>query len=199
VVAEAQPDAAPRRALRVLVIDDNEDAADGLGRLVQLWGYDARVAYGGADGLEVARAYRPDCLLLDIDMPVVDGYSVARQIRREPGLEGVKIVAVTAYSDGYHTERARREGFDYHLVKPADPAEIQGLLQMLEQVIALAGKTEELARQNVALAGETKELLKEVRQDIREVKEEVKELKEELKEVRDELKDQRDGGEWRSP
>jgi CheY-like chemotaxis protein len=178
------------RPLNVLVIDDNHDAADSLAVLLKLWGYPNRVAYDGTTGLEMARAYRPDCLVLDINMPGLDGYSVARQVRREPGLERTKLVALTAYSDELHTRWAQEAGFDLHLVKPTDPSELERTLLMLNEVIRLASKTEELAKQNVVLAGETKELLEEVKADIKEVKEDVKELREELREVKEERTDE---------
>jgi len=181
-VAEQQPN----RPFRVLVVDDNRDAADSLRTLVSLWGYECQVAYDGPAGLELARSFQPDCLLLDIAMPGMDGYALAALIRQQPGLAEAKLVALTAYSDQTHTQRALAAGFHYRLTKPADPSEIERLLTMLNQIVALAGRTEELARQSVTLAGETKELIQEVQKDIREVKEEVKELKEGIREVLEE-------------
>jgi CheY-like chemotaxis protein len=163
-------------------VDDNRDAADSLRLLLELWGHNVRVAYDGAAGLEAARNYRPDCLVLDIGMPKLDGYSLAKMVRQEPGLEQAKLIALTAYGDEKAIRSVKEAGFDYHLVKPASPLELERILTMLNEVIRLASKTEELARENVALAGETKQLLKEVKQDIQEVKEEVQELKEELRE-----------------
>jgi two-component system, OmpR family, response regulator len=186
VAVEATISRTRARPIKILVIDDNQDAADSLSILLRMWGYPNRVAYDGRTGLEMARAYRPDCLVLDINMPGLDGYTVARQVRREPGLERTKLVALTAYSDEAHSRRAREAGFDLHLVKPTDLSELERILHMLNEVIRLAGKTEELARQNVALAGETKELLKEVKEDIKEVKEDVKELRQEIREVKEE-------------
>ena len=119
----------------------------------------------------------------------MNGYLLAQRIRQHPDLKGTKLVALTAYSGPAHEQRAREVGFDYQLIKPADPIAIERLLNMLHEVIKLASKTEDLARKNVVLASETKELLQEVKQDIREVKEDVKELKQELREVR-ECKDQ---------
>jgi CheY-like chemotaxis protein len=173
------------RMLHILVVDDNRAAADSLGMLLRLWGYDCRVAYDGTSGLEAARAYRPDCLLLDIGMPGMDGYSLARRVRQQPELAEAKLIAVTAFSDAAHLRRAREAGFDHHFVKPADPLELGRLLDMLNEVIRLATRTEELARQNVALATQTKELLQDVKEDIREVKAELREVKEELREVRE--------------
>jgi response regulator RpfG family c-di-GMP phosphodiesterase len=131
-------------------------------------------------------------LLLDINMPKLNGYDVARQLRQQPALAGVKLVALTAYSGQPHTQRIQEAGFDHHLVKPADIDDLKRLLTMMEQVLRLASQTEELARQNVALASETKEILHDVKEQIGEVKDkledvtqEVRELKEELREVKD--------------
>jgi CheY-like chemotaxis protein len=168
------------RALHVLVVDDNRDAADSLCILLKMWGFECRAAYDGVAGLEEARNYRPDCLVLDIAMPRMDGYTLAQQIRRQPGLEGTKLVALTAYSDERHARWVKESGFDYHLVKPADLQELERILHMLHEVVKLASRTEELARQNVELASETRDLLKEVKEDIQEIKDEVKELKEDL-------------------
>jgi CheY-like chemotaxis protein len=193
VVSETTAETARQRPLRVLVVDDNRDAANSLQVILRLWGYDCRVAYDGPSGLEAARAYLPDCLLLDIHMPRMDGLSVARQVRQQPALERAKLIALTAYSDKQHRERIRKAGFDHHLIKPADLTELQRILEMLEEIVRLASKTEDLARQNVALAGETKELLKEVKDDIREVKEEVQEIKNELRQARESESDDSPG------
>ncbi len=181
MVDDVTPDITDTPVLRVLVVDDNRDAADSLCTLLKIWGFDNRVAYDGIEGLEVARNYRPDCLLLDISMPRMDGYNLARLIRQEPGLENVKLIAVTAYSDEKRIRRIQEAGFDYHLVKPADPSALERILMMLNEVVKLAGKTQELARLNVELASETRELLQEVKEDIREIKENMKEIKEELR------------------
>lgn len=192
-VEERQAEKFGRPPLRVLVVDDNRDAADSLCILLKMWGFEARAVYDGTAGLEAARAGAPDCLVLDINMPGLDGFALARAVRRQPGLERVKLIALTAYSDAEHARRIREAGFDHYLVKPAPPGDIERILKMLDEVIRLASKTEELTRQNVALAGETKELLREVKQDIREVKEEVRELKEGLREVKEEIRaDERD-------
>jgi CheY-like chemotaxis protein len=121
------------RALQVLVVDDNTDAADSLGLLVRMWGHDVRVAYDGAGILETASAYRPDAILLDIGLPRVDGYCLARQLRRQPGLQGLLLVAVTGYADAEHRALSQEAGFDHYLVKPVDPDELQGLLGTLQQ------------------------------------------------------------------
>ncbi len=175
-------------ALRVLVVDDNRDAADSLVTLLRLWGYDCRVSYDGQSALQTARQYEPACLLLDINMPGIDGCSVAQQIRQEPELGGVKLVALTAYSDEKHTRRIHKAGFDHHLVKPADTDELQRLLTMIEQVLRLAKQTEELARKNVVLASETREVLHAVKEDISEVKDQLEHVTEEVRELKQELR-----------
>lgn len=172
-------------SLRVLIVDDNEDAAETLAVLVRLWGYDVRTAYGAESGLESAQDYRPDCLLLDINMPGMDGYTLARQLRREPQLCRSRLVALSAYSSDEHGRRALEAGFDHCLVKPADPAALEGLLAMLQQTLRLAERTEALAHKNVKLAEETKALLTEVKDELREVREEIREVKQEMRDGRE--------------
>ena len=123
-----------RNRLHVLVVDDNKDAADSLCMLLRLWGYDCRVAYDGAAGLRAARDYQPDCLLLDIAMPGLDGYTLARTVRAQPGLKRAKLIAMTAYSDETHIRHSREAGFDLHLVKPTDPFEIKRLMDMFNRL-----------------------------------------------------------------
>jgi two-component system OmpR family response regulator len=185
VVSKVTAETGEEKSFRILVVDDNRDAANSLHVILRTWGYDCRVAYDGSSGLEEARVYLPDCLVLDINMPRMDGLSMARRVRQQPGLEHAKLIALTAYSDAHHSERIRQAGFDHHLVKPADLAELQRILEMLNEIMRLTSRTEELARQNVALAGEAKELLAGVKEDIREVKEEVKEMRAELREVKE--------------
>ena len=173
--------------LSVLVVDDNRDLADSLGVLMRLWGYDVCVAYDGEEGLRAAQEQRPHCLLLDVGMPGMDGYELARNVRLVPGMRKAKLIAHTAYSGEEHVRRMDEAGFDYRLTKPVSPVELEGLLRMLDQVMKLAEQTEELARRNVALAGDTKDLLDEVKQDVKELKEDVKEIKEELKEIKEQV------------
>jgi CheY-like chemotaxis protein len=118
-----------QRVLHVLVVDDNRDAADSLCMLLRLWGYECRTAYDGAAGLQAACEYRPDCLLLDIAMPGMDGYTLARRVRTQPGLDHARLVALTAFSDETHVRRSQEAGFDFRLVKPTDPLEIKRLLE----------------------------------------------------------------------
>jgi len=177
-------------AVRVLIVDDNRDAADSLAYLLQLLKYDVQVAYDGLSGLRLAHERAPDCLISDIRMPGLDGYELAEAVRADPSLAGVKLIALSAYSDDRHARRAAAVGFERVLIKPANAAEVLEVLRMMEHIKELASEAHRLAQRNAALAGETKELIEEVKDEIREVKEEVRELK---KEVRD-LKDEREHG-----
>lgn len=178
--------AARRAGLRILVVDDNRDAADTLAILLELLGHRAAVAYDGAAALRAAADEHPDCVILDITMPGMSGYDVARRLREEPGLGPVKLVALSALDDAAHSERAVAAGFDHRLTKPAAPAELEGLLTMLEKIKELAVSTEQLAKQNVKLADETRTLLKDVKADLKEVKEEIRELRDEVRDIREE-------------
>jgi two-component system OmpR family response regulator len=185
-------DAAPEipegaRDYRVLIVDDNRDAANTLAMLARLWGYDVQTAYDGRTGLEKARSFRPDCVVLDIGLPGIDGYTLAHHLRQHPVLNSAKLIALSAYSSEEHGRRIHDAGFDYHFVKPADPTILEGVLKMLEHAMKLMERTEALAQQNMDLARETKELLSEVKEDIAEVKDELREVKDELREVKEEL------------
>jgi CheY-like chemotaxis protein len=126
--AEAKPGATgPRR--RILVVDDNRDAAQALKLLLEGDGHDVRVASDGAAGLEAARQYKPDVALLDIGLPHMDGYELARRMREEPALEATLLVAVTGYGQMHDRARASASGFNHHLVKPVEFGALQRLLK----------------------------------------------------------------------
>ena len=177
--------------LRVLVVEDNRDAADSLALLIRMWGHEARVAYDGVEGLRLADEYAPDCLILDIGLPKLDGYRLARHLRQIEALREAKLVALTAYSDEQHVNRALEAGFDYQFVKPGDPDAIRRLLAMLDKVLQMTAKTENLAQQTVNLTKETKNLLHDVKQEMQAVKEEIQEVKEELREVKNDIQEVR--------
>jgi CheY-like chemotaxis protein len=185
MVAHAATRAERLTSFRILVVDDNEDAADSMAVLLRLWGHEVRTAYSGEDALASARDYQPDCMLLDIRMPGMDGYALARRFREDPLLSRSQLVALSAYSSEEHGRRALEAGFDHLLVKPADPMALEGLLTMLQHALKLAERTEALAKKNVQLAEETKALLTEVKDELVEVKEEIREVREEIREVRD--------------
>ncbi len=106
----------PRR--RVLVIEDNVDAAETLREVLLSWDQEIEVAHDGRTGIELARAFRPEVILCDIGLPVMDGYEVAREIRADPALASVLLVAVTGYALPEDQRRAAEAGFDRHLAKP---------------------------------------------------------------------------------
>ncbi len=116
---------------RVLVVDDNVDSAEILAKLLRMSGHDVRTAYTGPTALDVAAESLPDVVLLDIGLPGINGYEVARRLRRLPQLEGVKIVAMTGYGQESDIQLAREAGFDTHLTKPVDFVKVEGLLTRL--------------------------------------------------------------------
>jgi two-component system CheB/CheR fusion protein len=122
----------PTRRSRVLVVDDNRDGAESLGRLLELLGAEVRTEYGGQAALDMIGSYRPALVLLDIGMPELDGYEVARRIRERPELRDVTLVALTGWGQEADRLRSRRAGFDRHLVKPAAIGDLEALLASLE-------------------------------------------------------------------
>jgi len=109
---------------KILVVDDNADAADMTAQMLQLYGLNVQVAYGGTQGLANVRSMHPDLVFLDIGMPVMDGYQVAEAVRADQTLKDVKLVALTAWGDEASRSRARAAGFDMHLTKPANILEL---------------------------------------------------------------------------
>jgi CheY-like chemotaxis protein/two-component sensor histidine kinase len=127
----APPDALGADApppIRILVVDDNVDAAESLMMMMKILGQDVRVAFDGASALEIATEFRPELVFLDIGMPDMDGYEVARRIRGEPRTRDARLVALTGWGQVEDRELSRRAGFDEHLVKPADPAVLERVL-----------------------------------------------------------------------
>jgi PAS domain S-box-containing protein len=113
---------------RVLVVDDNVDSIVMLAHLLRLQGYGVRTAHTGSVALKLAMEWRPDVVLLDIGLPEIDGYEIARRIRLEPGLKDILLIAMTGYGRDSDVQLAREAGFDQHLLKPVDPARLQELL-----------------------------------------------------------------------
>jgi PAS domain S-box-containing protein len=118
--AEAEP--APRGLppRRVLLIDDNEDAAESLALMLGADGHEVRTGFSATDALEMAAAWQPDIMLLDIGLPGLDGYEVARRLRAQPALASMRLVALTGYGQPDDIRRSAAAGFDAHLVKPVD-------------------------------------------------------------------------------
>ncbi len=114
-------------ARRVLVIDDNRDSADTMVQVLQLLGHEARGAYGADEGVRVAEAFRPGIVLLDLNMPDGDGYSVMRRLRAQAS-EPLYIAAMTGYGQASDRRRTREAGFEAHLTKPVDPDRLRDVL-----------------------------------------------------------------------
>lgn len=109
-------------------MDDKVDAAQSMTMLLQALGQDARFAHDGLGAIKAALDYVPEVVLLDIGLPIVDGFQVARRIRQEPTLRNVVLVALTGYGQESDKQRSREAGFNHHLVKPVDIAEIESIL-----------------------------------------------------------------------
>lgn len=137
---EGVPSLAPERArpagpcLRVLVVDDNVDAALSLALLLRAWGHDVRTAHDGPATLELVPAFQPNVVLLDIGLPGLNGFEVARLIRQQPELTAVWLVAMTGYGQDSDREHSQAAGFDDHLVKPAD-------FERLKHILATVAET----------------------------------------------------------
>ena len=116
-------------ACRVLVVDDNTDAAESLAMLLEVRGNEVRVAYDGLEALDKEAEFRPDVVLLDIGMPKMSGYEVAKRIRAARGA-AVMIVAITGWGQEDDRRRAREAGFDHHFTKPVD---IDRLLAVIDR------------------------------------------------------------------
>jgi CheY-like chemotaxis protein len=113
---------------RVLIVEDNQDAGEMYRILIELYGHEALVAETGARGLEMLKSVRPDIALVDIGLPGMDGYDIARRFRAEPDSDRVYLVALTGYGSSSDIDRSRQAGFDLHLLKPVDPLELKSLL-----------------------------------------------------------------------
>lgn len=109
------------RHLRILVVEDNQDAADSLRMLLELDGHEVTVAYSGPAGIKAAAVCHPDVVLCDIGLPGLDGYGVVHALRHNPDTAAIRMIAVTAYSQDSDRRRSHEAGFDLHLTKPVDP------------------------------------------------------------------------------
>jgi CheY-like chemotaxis protein len=112
----------------VLIVDDNEANAETLAMVLRALGHDVRLAFDGIEGVQAAAAFHPHVVLLDIGMPRMNGYDVARHIRMQPWGREMKLVAMTGWGQEGDKRRSQDAGFDSHLVKPVDPAAVAALL-----------------------------------------------------------------------
>jgi CheY-like chemotaxis protein len=124
----------------VLVVDDNTDAAESCALLLRLDGHEVRVAPDGPLALQAARDFAPDAALLDLGLPGMDGFEVARRLRALPQTGRALLVAMTGWGQEEDRRRSREAGFDHHLTKPAPPEEIQ---QLLRRPAASEGQADE--------------------------------------------------------
>ena len=115
--------------LKILVVDDDRDGAESLAILLQLSGHQVRLAYDGKQALTIAREFIPNVALIDLGLPVIDGFEVARLIRQEQALNTTVLVALTGYGREDDKRDSVKAGFDHHLVKPTDFNALEQLLQ----------------------------------------------------------------------
>jgi CheY-like chemotaxis protein len=128
------PICAGPRMLRVAIADDSRDGADSLAMVIRLWGYEAEVAYGGAEALLLVKAYNPDVVFLDIAMPKVTGLDVVHQLRSVPYFKHTLLIALTGYADEFHRKVILAAGFDHFFAKPCEPHELKSVLSLCQQV-----------------------------------------------------------------
>lgn len=128
---EQRADTHPARNLRVLVVDDNRDAADSLSSVLQTQGYQTRVAYSGERALQAVAEFQPEAIVCDIGLPEMDGHEVAKRVRADPRNAGTVLVAVTGWGGEEDKRRTHDAGFDFHLVKPIGLEVVQDILARL--------------------------------------------------------------------
>jgi PAS domain S-box-containing protein len=121
------------QARRVMVVDDNHDAAESMGILLKLLGAEVQVVYSGTEALDLIPTYQPSAVLLDIGMPGMDGHEVARRIRQLPEFRDITLIALSGWGQEEDRRRSKQAGFDYHLIKPADVNALQNLLAVMEK------------------------------------------------------------------
>jgi CheY-like chemotaxis protein len=113
---------------RVLLVDDNADSSEPLSLLLQAKGHDTRIAVEGEEALALADAFQPNCVVLDLGLPGIDGYEVARRLRERPYGESLILVALTGWAGKEVRTKAAEAGFDYHLVKPVNWEELEHIV-----------------------------------------------------------------------
>jgi PAS domain S-box-containing protein len=132
-VQTERPRSGPKR--RVLVVDDNRDAADSLVMMLRMMGHETDTAYDGLEAVHAAATFRPDVVLLDIGLPKLNGYEAARYIRSQPWGKGMALIALTGWGQDEDKRRALEAGCDYHLTKPVEAATLEKLLAVISPVL----------------------------------------------------------------
>ncbi|MEO8164726.1 MAG: response regulator, partial [Betaproteobacteria bacterium] len=127
----AAPHAAAPVPRRLLVVDDHRENADTMTMLLVALGHDVQTAYAGPQAIELASQYQPQAILLDIGLPGMNGYEVARELRKAPQGAQTLLIAVSGYGQDEDRRRSREAGFDHHLVKPVDPAQLARIIDNL--------------------------------------------------------------------
>lgn len=130
--AESDRGVAARRAVRILVVDDNADAADLLGEALQMSGYEVRVVYDGHSAITLAASFLPVLALLDIGLPGMNGFELSLHLRALAGLEALKCVAITGYGHPDDRRRSAESGFQAHILKPVD---MEALEREMERIL----------------------------------------------------------------
>ena len=124
-------DSTPKR--RLLVVDDNRDAAESMSMLLEMWGHDVAYAYDGPSALETAEQWQPQAVFLDIGLPGMDGYEVAEKLRKLPHAKDAVLIAITGYGQEDDLLRSQRAGIDHHLIKPVAPDALRSLIDSLQR------------------------------------------------------------------
>ena len=132
VALSVAPPAAPQKASsagrRILIVDDNAEAVKTTQMLLELWGHEIQTALDGPSGIKAAQIFKPEVIILDIGLPGMNGYEVAKCLRQLPGTEKVLLIALSGYGQEEDLRKSKEAGFDHHLVKPADMDQLQALI-----------------------------------------------------------------------
>ena len=119
----------PLTRRRILVADDNSDAASSLGMLLEMMGHEVCIVHDGVEAVEKASTFGPDIILLDLGMPQLNGYEACSRIRAQPSNKGTLIVALTGWTQDDKIKRSQQAGFDFHLIKPVELPALEKLLR----------------------------------------------------------------------
>lgn len=122
----------PGQRRRLLVVDDNKDAAESMSMLLEMWGHEVAYAYDGPSAIETAEQWQPEAVFLDIGLPGMDGYEVAERLRELPQARNAVLIAITGYGQEDDRRRSQRAGIDHHLVKPVAPDALRNLIDSLQ-------------------------------------------------------------------